>query len=699
MTWSNDFDSLSDDCGATGAATVTFTATDDCGNSSSTTATFTIEDTTAPAIDMAAEDSTVECDGMGNVDAVLAWLDSNGGASASDACSNVTWTNDYDGLDAACGPTGAATVTFMATDDCGNSSSATATFTIEDTTAPAIDMAAADSTVECDGAGNASDLDEWLASQGGAMASDACSGVIWTNDYNGLAVDCGATGSTTVTFTATDNCGNSSSTTATFSVEDTTAPVFTQVPGDQTNECDEMAYTSLASDACSVASIVETREVVSEDDCGNYHHLVTLTATDACGNSSSHSFAIVVNDTTAPVIDDSEGVEDGGIVAVCAEDIWGTVSIPDAITLTASDGCAGDLDVTLTEAYMGEYAPTEDVSAFCLPSNPASTEDGLTCDNFTSHAARLFNFPGDEFYTLTGGLMSNFVDGTAHITMDVVSMDNPNAGWTFDIELNEGLNWQDWIDQPGAQSYKSDCGLGDYTEWMYYILQGTSTATGWGEYEGSELALSHQPSNGFFGFQVGQGANNKNANHGYSGWFYYMGTFNGADVMGTGDVFADIDCSLPWNIEREYTVTDCSGNSTTFSYTVDVNGLTCEPIEPTLDGNDESDSSWGDDAIGDDSVGSDDGSSNAHKIKVLGLTPNPASDIALLTFMTEADEQVGVHLYNGSGMLVMTLWEGQVFANVPMNIEVPASMLQTGLYQIQILSASGTVTTKLMVGN
>ena len=60
--WSNDgrVAALSDDCGATGMATVTFTATDDCGNSSSTTATFTIEDTTAPAIDMAAMDATVE---------------------------------------------------------------------------------------------------------------------------------------------------------------------------------------------------------------------------------------------------------------------------------------------------------------------------------------------------------------------------------------------------------------------------------------------------------------------------------------------------------------------------------------------------------------------------------------------------------------------------------------------------------------
>ena len=54
--------------------------------------------------------------------------------------------------------------------------------------------------------------------------------------------------------------------------------------------------------------------------------------------------------------------------------------------------------------------------------------------------------------------------------------------------------------------------------------------------------------------------------------------------------------------------------------------------------------------------------------------------------MSEADEQVAVNLYNGNGMLVMTMWEGQVFADVPMNIEVPANMLETGLYQIQILS-------------
>ena len=53
---------------------------------------------------------------------------------------------------------GSATVIFTATDDCGNSSTTSATFTIEDTTPPTIDTAASDQTVQCDGLGNAAAL-------------------------------------------------------------------------------------------------------------------------------------------------------------------------------------------------------------------------------------------------------------------------------------------------------------------------------------------------------------------------------------------------------------------------------------------------------------------------------------------------------------------------------------------------------------
>src|SRR5690606_20840784 len=122
---------------------------------------------------------------------------------ASDSCSSVTWSNDFSSVSNECGATGSVTVTFTATDDCGNSESTSATFTIEDTTAPTISISASDLTVECDGNGNLTQLNAWLAAKGVASASDSCSSVTWSNDFSSVSNECGATGSVTVAFTAT----------------------------------------------------------------------------------------------------------------------------------------------------------------------------------------------------------------------------------------------------------------------------------------------------------------------------------------------------------------------------------------------------------------------------------------------------------------------------------------------------------------
>src|SRR5690606_7064394 len=134
VTRSHDVTTLSDMYGVTGRDTVTFTETDEYVNSITTTAFISIEDTTNLVLTQTAQDMTVECDGAGNGAALAAWLASNGGASASDACSGVTWSNNFTTLSDGCGLTGSATVTFTATDECGNSINTLATFTIEDTT-------------------------------------------------------------------------------------------------------------------------------------------------------------------------------------------------------------------------------------------------------------------------------------------------------------------------------------------------------------------------------------------------------------------------------------------------------------------------------------------------------------------------------------------------------------------------------------
>ena len=72
---------------------------------------------------------TAVCDDSGNSDTTIEeWLLTNGGASATDSCGDVTWSNDYDGQSAECGET---VVVFTATDDCGNTSTTEATITIE----------------------------------------------------------------------------------------------------------------------------------------------------------------------------------------------------------------------------------------------------------------------------------------------------------------------------------------------------------------------------------------------------------------------------------------------------------------------------------------------------------------------------------------------------------------------------------------
>ncbi|MEZ4782012.1 MAG: hypothetical protein R2816_10775 [Flavobacteriaceae bacterium] len=275
------------DCPSNYVLVRTWTATDECGFETIHTQTITVQDTTAPTMDVEASNIEIECDGSGNSGAIQAWLDANGGASASDNCGTVTWSNNYGGATSDCADP--IEVIFTATDECGNSTSTTATYAILDTTAPTIDVEAGDLTVECDGAGNTTALQDWLNTNGGASASDDCSAITWSNDFTALSDDCGATGSATVTFTVTDGCGNTSSTTATFTIEDTTAPTFNEtLPVDATVECDNVpaADTLTASDNCSDVTVV-LDEVRTDGSCDSNYILVrTWTATDDCGNST-----------------------------------------------------------------------------------------------------------------------------------------------------------------------------------------------------------------------------------------------------------------------------------------------------------------------------------------------------------------------------------------------------------------------------
>lgn len=363
VSWSNNYTPVAPTCGAASTVMVTFTATDACGNQSQTTASFTIEDTTAPSINTNPSSLTVECDAMGNTVDLNNWLATNGGATASDICGGVTWSNNFTTLVGGCGNSGNAVVTFTATDACGNIATATAAFTIEDTTAPSVSSTASNLTVQCNGSGNVTDLTNWLASNGGATAADDCGTVVWTNDFTTLSNICGNTGSAVVNFTATDACGNSTATAATFTIEDTQAPTIIANAISTTEECEMPVQAfadwlnthggAVAVDNCgpidnTAGSSNWTTNVLSIVPACGLANVTTVQfiVEDACGNTASTTASYTTEDNISPEINPTSTDEIVPCEGIAITQPQLTTWIDNRGGAAANDGCGASVWTT-----------------------------------------------------------------------------------------------------------------------------------------------------------------------------------------------------------------------------------------------------------------------------------------------------------------------------------------------------------------
>ncbi|HZV70685.1 MAG TPA: T9SS type A sorting domain-containing protein [Saprospiraceae bacterium] len=311
-TWTNDF-FLSNDCGGTGDSYVTFTFTDECG-STETTALLSIQDITAPAITSPAGNLTVETDGQGNITQRNAWLNANGGATATDACGATTWSNNFTSVNLTCGHAGSATVTFTAWDECVNNTTSVATFTITDLVKPTLVHPAQDLSIPIGPQSNLL-LQNWLASHGGAEAYDLGGDVTWQHNFSTLTNGCGSTGGASVTFTVTDPCGNSVITVATIQVTDHTPPVI------ETTAIDTVVYCGESNSQLLLQQWLDSHGHANASDFGgnvtwqhNYNALsdscgttgsatVTFTASDPCGNNATTVGRFKFTDPTPPVIE------------------------------------------------------------------------------------------------------------------------------------------------------------------------------------------------------------------------------------------------------------------------------------------------------------------------------------------------------------------------------------------------------------
>lgn len=282
-------------CGGTTVIERTWTADNGGGSPASCTQTITLVDATAPTLTCPG-DLTVECDAAQNAAQFATWLNS---ATATDLCGTPTVTPSTTLLPPGCG---SVTVTWTADDGCGNNTSCSATFTVADTTPPAL-TCPGDLTVECDIVDVPTAFVDWLAL---ATATDSCGTPSVTPDVTIPPIYCD---SQVVTWTAVDACGNTNTCSATFTVEDHTPPVIT-CPADMTVECDGTGNTDQlnawlqsiqATDACGVILDSDFQIIAS---CNNavVQNVVNWRATDRCGNMSTCTTTFSIVDTLPPTL-------------------------------------------------------------------------------------------------------------------------------------------------------------------------------------------------------------------------------------------------------------------------------------------------------------------------------------------------------------------------------------------------------------
>ncbi|MDG1673877.1 MAG: hypothetical protein P8H88_00380, partial [Flavobacteriales bacterium] len=186
------------------------------------------------------------------------------------------------------------TRTFTATDDAGNSTYATQSITVEDTTAPEFVFTPSDDFVEC--------TNTWPSEVPEVV--DACGSFVLELTTDTLPGLCGDLVIVTRTYVATDDAGNASTFTQTLTQIDTQGPII-----DLVEEVDLSCSQNLnavpiatASDLCSeVANLIWT-DVEYSGGCTlpTSALLRTYTAIDVCGNVSQAEQIINLLDSEAP---------------------------------------------------------------------------------------------------------------------------------------------------------------------------------------------------------------------------------------------------------------------------------------------------------------------------------------------------------------------------------------------------------------
>lgn len=304
-------------------------------------------------------------------DSIQQWLANNGNATAGSSCQDsVNITHTYPGLNASACDAGGQPVTFIATDNCGGRVTAIGAIQMNLSTPLSFDQVAVDTTVQCSPDSVSIVLQDWIDRRGGASVTNTCL-VNWEMEMSQSSSLCGLIDTVWATFHAISVCGDTISTSAVFDVEDNIAPVFVTQPRDTIISCNDLGFAKHLkgwlesagfaeySDNCTNTALLDiTYDFPSFDgQCGST--LITFTLSDGCGNATTTTANLTIEDTAPPVISSFPGsysisIDDASFQAsiyqYLEESLIGETSI--------SDLCTSHSDSLIwTHDYVGQLSP------------------------------------------------------------------------------------------------------------------------------------------------------------------------------------------------------------------------------------------------------------------------------------------------------------------------------------------------------
>ena len=429
-----------------GTTTVDCSAEDSSGNSASGSFTVEVRDTTPPAISNMPSNQVVEATSAAG--AAVNW-DAPTASDAVDGDVQVNCAPDSGSTF----PLGTTTVDCTANDNADNTTTESFTVKVQDTTAPSLTLPA-NQTAEATGPGGATvTFDD-------PTANDIVDGPI-EPDCDAASGDTFPLGTTTVHCSATDAHGNSSSGTFNVKVQDTTGPVLT-LPANQTAEATSAAGAGVTYTATAHDAVTGSRPVSCTPASGATFPLgettVNCSANDGSGNSTSGSFKVTVQDTTAPSLN-----LPANITKLATGNSGATVTY----TASATDLVDGSRPVSCTPASGSTFqvgTTTVNCSATDLHTNTANGSFTVTVNyNWTGFFSPVDNPTSTSFnwnsakagqsiplkFRLSGNQGLSVLDGAPKVTPVAC----PNASIPLDaieeyaVTANNGLTYDATADQ------------------------------------------------------------------------------------------------------------------------------------------------------------------------------------------------------------------------------------------------------------